>query len=97
MFTINLYVWAVFQCPPWASYQIAGKIAGCACVGNAGNVFPAIDFKENRYLAIPEYITVRAWCMSGSLARGDGENILGISGACATRKFIYLVRGPLEW
>ena len=25
---------------PWASYQIR-KIAGCACAGNAGNVFPA--------------------------------------------------------
>ena len=26
--------------PSWASYQIR-KIAGCACAGNAGNVFPA--------------------------------------------------------
>ena len=25
---------------PWASYQIR-KIAGCACAGNAGNVFLA--------------------------------------------------------
>ena len=32
---------------PWASYQIR-KIAGCACAGNAGNVFPATDFKGNR-------------------------------------------------
>ena len=31
----------------WASYQMR-KIAGCACVGNAGNVFPTTDFKENR-------------------------------------------------
>ena len=31
----------------WASYQIR-KIAGCVCAGNAGNVFPATDFKENR-------------------------------------------------
>ena len=30
-----------------ASYQIC-KIAGCACAENAGNVFPATDFKENR-------------------------------------------------
>ena len=29
----------------WSSYQIR-KIVCCACVGNAGNVFPAIDFKE---------------------------------------------------
>ena len=31
----------------WASYQVR-KIAGCACAGNAGNVFPAIDVKGNR-------------------------------------------------
>ena len=31
----------------WAPYQIH-KIAGCACAGNAGNVFPATDFKGNR-------------------------------------------------
>ena len=31
----------------WASYLIR-KIAGCACAGNAGNVFPATDFKGNR-------------------------------------------------
>ena len=31
----------------WASYQIR-KIAGCACIGNAGNVFPATNFKGNR-------------------------------------------------
>ena len=34
-------------CNEWVSYQIR-KIAGCACAANAGNVFPAIDFKGNR-------------------------------------------------
>ena len=34
-----------------ASYQIY-KIVGCACAGNAWNVFPATDFKGNRELAI---------------------------------------------
>ena len=34
------------------------------------------------------------WCMSGSLTRGGGENVPGIPGACATRDFAYLVRGP---
>ena len=29
---------------PWVSYHIR-KLAGCACAGNAGNVFPATDFK----------------------------------------------------
>ena len=32
--------------------------------------------------------------MSGSLTRGGGENVPGIPGACATRNFTYLVRGP---
>ena len=31
----------------WASYQIR-KIVGCACARNAGNIFPATDFKGNR-------------------------------------------------
>ena len=34
------------------------------------------------------------WCMSGSLARGGGEDVPGMVGACATRNFAYLVRGP---
>ena len=33
-------------------------------------------------------------CMSGSLTGGGGENVPGIPGACATRNFAYLVRGP---
>ena len=44
----------------WASYQIH-KIEGCACAGNAGNVFPVTDFKGHRELAISGCITVRAW------------------------------------
>ena len=32
--------------------------------------------------------------MSGSVTRGVGENVLGISGACATRNFRYLAIGP---
>ena len=34
------------------------------------------------------------WGMSGSLTRGGGENVPGIPGACATRNFAHLVRGP---
>ena len=36
-------------------------------------------------------------CMMGSLSIevGSGENVPGIPGACATRNFTYLVRGPL--
>ena len=43
----------------WASYQIR-KIAGCACAGNTGNVFPATDISGNYRLAIPACITARA-------------------------------------
>ena len=39
----------------WASCQIR-KIAGCACAGNAGNVFPC-----HCRLAIPTCIKARAW------------------------------------
>ena len=39
-------------------------------------------------------VTHVPWCMSGSLNRGGGENVPGIPGACATRNFTYLVRGP---
>ena len=47
-----------FLAAPLASYQIR-KVAGCACAGKAGNVFPATDFKGNRWLTIPPFITAR--------------------------------------
>ena len=82
----------------WTSYQIR-KIAGCACAGNAGSVFP-----HHRGLAIPTCITARAWrtcrdaCRDRQLAVsfkvGGGENVPGIPGACATRNFTHLARGP---
>ena len=34
------------------------------------------------------------WCMSGSLTCCGGENIPGIPGACATRNFTNLTKGP---
>ena len=39
-------------------------------------------------------VTHVPWCMSGSLTRGGGDNVPGILGACATRNFTYLIRGP---
>ena len=82
----------------WASYQIR-KIAGCACAGNAGNVNPATEFQGNQLVSDPGMhhgtcVTHVPWCMSGSLTCGGGENVPGIPGACATRKFTYLARGP---
>ena len=41
-------------------------------------------------------VTRVSWCMSGSLTRSGGEIVLGFPGACATRIFTYLVRGPLH-
>ena len=39
-------------------------------------------------------VTHVPWCMSGSLHRDGGENDPGIPGACATRNFKYMARGP---
>ena len=39
-------------------------------------------------------VTHVPWCMSGSLFRDDGENVLDIPGACATRNSTYLAGGP---
>ena len=38
-------------------------------------------------------VTHVPWCMSGSLTRGDGENVPVIPGACATRNITYRARG----
>ena len=72
---------------PWASYQIR-KIAGCACAGNAGNVFPRRRFQRKPLVSDPGMhhgtcVTHVPWCMSGSRTRGGGENVPGIPGACA--------------
>ena len=49
----------------WASYQIR-KIAGCACAGNAGNVFPPLQV---RYPDMHHgtCVTHVPWCMPGLL------------------------------
>ena len=72
---------------PWTSYQIR-KIAGCACAGNAGNVFPRRRFQRKPLVSDPGMhhgtcVTHVPWCMSGSLTCGDGENVPGIPSACA--------------
>ena len=82
----------------WVSCQIR-KIEACACAGNAGNVFPGYHG-----LTILTCITARAWrtcrdacrdrCLAVSFEVGSGANVPGIPGACATRNFTYLVRGP---
>ena len=72
----------------WASYQIR-KIAGCACTGIAGNVSPHRRIQRKPRVSDPGMhhgtcVTHVPWCMSGLLTRGGGENVPGISGACAS-------------
>ena len=43
----------------WDSFQMR-QILSCACAGNTGNIFRDTDFKGNRLLATPAYITARA-------------------------------------
>ena len=43
----KIFAWFSWFTVGWASYQIH-KIARSACAGNAGDVFPATDFKEKR-------------------------------------------------
>ena len=93
--TVDLTIGLAIQ---WASYQIR-KIAGCACAGNAGNVFPRRRFQRKPLVSYPGMhhgtcVTHVPWCMSGSLTCGDGENVPSIPGACATRNYTYLARGP---
>ena len=75
----------------WASYQIR-NIAGCACAGNAGNVFPRRRLQRKSLVSDPGMHhgtcgTHVPWCMSGSLASGGGENVPGIPGVCAPAIF----------
>ena len=85
--SIWLLIHAEVNINPWASYQIR-KIAGCACAGNAGNVFPRRRFQRKLLVSDPGMhhgtcVTHVPWCMSGSLTCGDGENVPGIPSACA--------------
>ena len=71
----------------WASCQIR-KIAGCACAGNAGNVFPSGRLQRKLLVSDLDMhhgtcVTHVPWCMSGSLTYGGEENVPGIPGACA--------------
>ena len=79
-----LYYKYVCACA-WASCQIR-KIAGCACAGNAWNVFPRRRLQMKPLVSNPgvhhgSCVTHVPWCMSGSLTRGGGENVPGIPGA----------------
>ena len=84
------YGWVLFypvMVISWASYQIR-KIAACASAGNAGNFFPRNRLQRKPLFSDPGMhhgtcVTHVPWCMSGSLTRGDGENVPCIPGTCA--------------
>ena len=81
----------LFWIVEWASCQIR-KIAGCACAGNAGNVFPRHWLQRKTLVSDPGMhhgtcVTHVPWCMSGSLVPDGGENVPGIPGACALAIF----------
>ena len=83
----------------WASYQIR-EIEGWACAGDAGNVFFCHRLQRKPLVNDPGMhhgtcTTHVPWCMSESLTRGGGENVLGIPGVCATRNFAHVVRVPM--
>ena len=66
--------------------------------------FPCLRFQRKPLVSDPDLhhgtcVTHVPWRMSGSLTRGGGENVPGIPGACTTRNFTYLTRGPwgLVW
>ena len=87
--------------PQWASYQIR-KIAGCACAGNAGKVFPRRRLQMKRLVSDPGMhhgtcVTHVPRCMSGSFACGDGENVPGIPGACASASLRIWQEAHAQW
>ena len=69
---IHLKHQLVWQLPrqqgSWASYQIR-KIAGCACAGNAVNVFTAFPVSDPD-MHHGTCVTHVPWCMPGSLTSG---------------------------
>ena len=77
---------------------------GCACAGNAGNVFPVTAGKRSQHASRHVHYA-RAVMHAGiankrfPLKSAAEGNVPGIPGACATCNFTYLVRGPwgLHW
>ena len=78
---------------PWASYQIR-NIAGCACAGNAGNVFPHRRFQRKPLVNDPAIHHgvrhARAVIACPRWRRKRSRH----SRRMRTRNFPYLARGP---
>ena len=76
----------------WASCQIH-KIAGAHAPGMPGTFSPPLHVSDPD-MHHGTCVTHVPWCMPDALKSAVGENVPGIPGACATRNFTYLVRGP---
>ena len=82
----------------WASCQIS-NIAGAHAPGMPGT-FSSPPRVSDSDMHHGTCVTHVPWCMPGSLNSGfrwirrRGGNFSGIPGACATRNFTYLIRGP---
>ena len=64
-----------------------------------GKRFPCHRLQRKPLVSDPDmhhdtFVAHVPWCMSGSVTRGGGGNVSGIPGACVTRNFTYLARGP---
>ena len=75
----------------WTFYQIR-KIAGCACAGNARNIFPDTAGKRSRHA--PRHVRDARTELAVSFEVGGGENVPDIPSAWAIRNFTFVVRGP---
>ena len=84
----------------WVSCQIR-KIAGAHAPGMPGTFSPPPRVSDPD-MHHGTCVTHVPWCMPGSLtssflwSRRQGKNVPGIPGACTTRNFTYLVRGPWD-
>ena len=84
----------------WASFQIR-KVVGCACAGNAGNIFPRDRLQRKPLVSDPNMhhgtcITHLPWCMSGSLTRGRGKTFPAFP-AHAHPQFYVSGKRPIMW
>ena len=83
---------------PWASYQIIQ--CGLRMHRECRERLPRHRIQRKPLVSDPGMhhgtcVAHVPCCMSGSPIRGGGETVPGIPGACATRSFTYLARGPL--
>ena len=85
----------------WASYQIRKNCVLCMR-RECRERFPRHRLQMKPQVSDPGIhqgtcITHVPWCMPGSLTHGGKKNATGVPGACATRNFVYMVRGPLSY